>query len=185
MSENVGITWYTLRNFFDGSLDDMRQQLMDKYGKTMDQVCKLISADEDTRILYCGMKQFMANDKLWPEGMSKRQLDKEVSEIAKRMILRNQAYSNLINDRFPYPVRLSIHKGTNAGKKYSVNLVSCSDGWSSPWHRAVVLRENGDRYELITKADAETQGYGLMKMDGRPYLFSERVKGSYLQEKQD
>jgi pyoverdine/dityrosine biosynthesis protein Dit1 len=53
-------------------------------------------------------------------------------ETAKLMILRNQAYSKLVETCFPAAVRLSIHPHNNAGPKFPINLIHPQFRGNSP-----------------------------------------------------
>ena len=177
MTEGLPIVWHDLDEFFPGasSRDEMRKSLMERYGVTPEELASAIATCEDTRLLLCGMNKFMMSDIQWDEGMSKTAVRNAAKEVAKRMMLRNGAYSNLIDERFEGVVRLSVHPSTNYGHKFSFRLIPEDDGWCSPWHRSMLVRQDGT-YELVRKIDAERAGHLLVYQNGRPYSFAERPK---------
>jgi hypothetical protein len=50
-------------------------------------------------------------------------LKKECGRIARKMMVRNKAFSKLVSDLYPDHIRLSIHGHTNAGPKYGILLL--------------------------------------------------------------
>ncbi|KAK4150285.1 Pyoverdine/dityrosine biosynthesis protein-domain-containing protein [Chaetomidium leptoderma] len=131
------------------------------------------SGDDAVLALYRGFSRFMLEDlELHPftQTMSRSKRKKLSCEVAFEMILRNQAYSNLVEMLFPHHLRLSIHaKHNNAGPKFGIQLfdptsvrVAASlapDGAvmtavdllhiPTPWHNCVV--KLGDRV-IVTKS---------------------------------
>ncbi len=94
---------------------------------------------------------------LFPEGTSKSQRRKHAANVAKKMVGRNEAYSNLVEDLFPFEIRLSIHPHSNV-KKFGFNLVHCESLWRTPWHSVTVRRGDGS-YELMLKSQALELGF--------------------------
>ncbi|KAG9233565.1 pyoverdine/dityrosine biosynthesis protein [Amylocarpus encephaloides] len=75
--------------------------------------------------LYRGFSRFMLEDlDLHPytKPMTRSQRKKLSIKVSFEMIMRNQAYSNLVELLFPDHVRLSIHAHTNSGPKFGVRL---------------------------------------------------------------
>lgn len=75
--------------------------------------------------LYRGFSRFMLEDlDLHPltQSLSRSQRKKLATKVSFEMILRNQAYSNLVELMFPDHVRLSIHAHNNAGPKFGIRL---------------------------------------------------------------
>ncbi|KAF5210614.1 dityrosine synthesis enzyme [Clavispora lusitaniae] len=115
--------------------------------------------------LYRGFNKFMYEDLVntpKAQAMSRKKFKKMVSSIAFEMILRNDAYSNLVELVFPFHLRLSIHAHHNAGPKYGIRLLDTSICCSydhnpdeedrllhipTPWHNAVF--KLGDREKMI------------------------------------
>lgn len=125
--------------------------------------------------LYRGFSRFMLEDlALHPhsQSISRSQRKKVAEKISFEMLLRNQAYSNLVDLFFPFHVRLSIHAHVNSGPKFGISLFdksntrvvnSINDLLSTaneshdllhiptPWHNCV-FRVSGDDFTYITKS---------------------------------
>ncbi len=106
-----------------------------------------------------GLVRFMMEDfeDLFPPDASKSQRRKVAAAVAKRMVGRNEAYSNLVEDLFPFDIRLSIHPHPNV-KKFGFNLVHCDSVWRTPWHSVTVRRADGS-FSLMHRCDALSQGF--------------------------
>ncbi|KAJ5107931.1 hypothetical protein N7456_004606 [Penicillium angulare] len=83
------------------------------------------SQDPAILSLYRGFSRFMLEDLAQHprfQTMSKSQRKKTTEKTSFEMILRNQAYSNLVELCFPDYVRLSIHAHVNSGPKFGITL---------------------------------------------------------------
>ncbi|KAF7616902.1 Pyoverdine biosynthesis protein [Aspergillus oryzae] len=83
------------------------------------------SGDESTLALYRGFSRFMLQDldrHPLTQSLSRSQRKKLATKVSFEMILRNQAYSNLIELMFPDCLRLSIHAHNNSGPKFGIRL---------------------------------------------------------------
>ncbi|KAE8407482.1 Pyoverdine/dityrosine biosynthesis protein-domain-containing protein [Aspergillus pseudonomiae] len=83
------------------------------------------SGDKSTLALYRGFSRFMLQDldrHPLTQSQSRSQRKKLAAKVAFEMILRNQAYSNLIELIFPDCLRLSIHAHNNSGPKFGIRL---------------------------------------------------------------
>ena len=131
------IRFASLADIFTDSSDDLkRERLMSLYGGSLQDIDHSIKEDKDCCMLYCGFKRFPFEDKLRVSEMSTRQKSKDAAARARRVLLRNEAYSSLVNDLFSKHIRLSIHPHDNT-KKFGVNLVGGSL-WGTPWHNVLV-----------------------------------------------
>lgn len=87
---------------------------------------KLIEGQDSAALsLYRGFSRFMLEDlALHPQSvsMSRSQRKKTAGKISFEMLLRNQAYSNLVELLFPDHIRLSIHAHINSGPKFGITL---------------------------------------------------------------
>lgn len=167
------IRWYALNDFFpEGTIEEKRSKLVEVYGISAEELDRRIHELKDVIMLYNGMQMFMREDKIWGNDMSRKSIDREVKSMTRQMMIRNEAYSNLIDKEFSDSIRVSIHPSTNNGHKYSINLVSCSDGWSSPWHRSLAVTRDRKKL-LIKRVDAESAGFELRYKDEMPYYFQE------------
>ncbi|KAK4184972.1 spore wall maturation protein DIT1 [Podospora australis] len=132
------------------------------------------SKDQALTALYRGFSRFMLEDlehHPHTQKMSRAKRKKLSSSVAFEMILRNQAYSNLVELLFPNHIRLSIHAHNNAGPKFGIQMfdptkVRAVSALSpngelttsldllhipTPWHNCVVELEGSDVI-LVTKA---------------------------------
>ncbi|CAI7614622.1 unnamed protein product [Penicillium pancosmium] len=125
--------------------------------------------------LYRGFSRFMLEDlELHPrsQSTSRSQRKKVAEKISFEMLLRNQAYSNLVELFFPLHVRLSIHAHVNSGPKFGISLFDRSktrviDNLSdlssiakpshdllhipTPWHNCV-FQVSGSNFTYIAKS---------------------------------
>ncbi|KAI5865800.1 Pyoverdine/dityrosine biosynthesis protein-domain-containing protein [Durotheca rogersii] len=139
--------------------------------------------------LYRGFSRFMLEDlKFNRSTCSKsRSGQKKLStKIAFEMILRNQAYSNLVEMLFPNHVRLSIHAHNNAGPKFGIQLFdpervraveslppNNSPSMNSrdllhiptPWHNCVV-EVAGHEFLYVSKAKVAREALRTGEMTG-------------------
>jgi pyoverdine/dityrosine biosynthesis protein Dit1 len=137
--------------------DEARERLMQVYGANEAWVIDRIERDDDFRAVYSGLVQFMTEDfEDVLANVTKSQRRKVASKTAKKMVARNEAYSNLVEDLFPYAVRLSIHPHPNV-KKFGINLVQCENLWRTPWHAVAVLRDG--QWVLMHKSEALLLGF--------------------------
>lgn len=75
--------------------------------------------------LYRGFSRFMLEDlarNAYTGALSRSQQRKLAARVAFDMLLRNEAYSSLVELVFPHHVRLSIHAHDNAGPKFGIRL---------------------------------------------------------------
>ncbi len=173
LSTGSSIKFISLDDFFSlNTSDDMRQKLLQLYGKSLEEIRKEILTSEDKRKLYCGLTRFLVEDTGLVEDKSKSTVQKECKTKALSMMQRNSAYSALVKEKLPDHIRLSIHPHSNAGEKFGINLISCGDEWGTPWHNVAVKMKNGV-YKLIKRREAEALGYGLVEENGRPSYFVE------------
>ncbi|EEP80070.1 predicted protein [Uncinocarpus reesii 1704] len=121
---------------------------------------RIESQESSILALYRGFSRFMLEDlDLHPltQSLSRSQRKKLATKVSFEMILRNQAYSNLVELMFPDHIRLSIHAHNNSGPKFGIRLfdtatarathsLSAADGEllshdllhiPTPWHNCV------------------------------------------------
>ncbi|OTA94077.1 hypothetical protein M434DRAFT_44372, partial [Hypoxylon sp. CO27-5] len=137
---------------------------------------RIDSQDATTLALYRGFSRFMLEDlELHPftRSLSRSKQKKLSAKVAFEMIMRNQAYSNLMELLYPNHIRLSIHAHNNAGPKFGIQLFdpavvravqSLSPSSNpmacrgllhipTPWHNSVV-RVVDSNISYVTKAKA-------------------------------
>lgn len=124
--------------------------------------------EPDTTSLYRGMIRFMGEELAMYEYPSNNQREKAAKKLAREMMFRNEAYSNLVTHEFGNMIRLSMHQSTNSGKKFSFKLLP-GDQKHSAWHSAIV--KSGESIMTMHRKDALAQGYELIYVDGKPNHF--------------
>ncbi|KAI0881580.1 Pyoverdine/dityrosine biosynthesis protein-domain-containing protein [Annulohypoxylon maeteangense] len=135
---------------------------------------RIESQDPAILALYRGFSRFMLEDlehHPFTRTMSRSKQKKLSAKVAFEMIMRNQAYSNLVELLFPNHIRLSIHAHNNAGPKFGIQLfdpavVRAVETLSpnsnpmtsrdllhipTPWHNSVV-KVVGSKILCVTKA---------------------------------
>ncbi|KAL9625218.1 MAG: hypothetical protein Q9160_000620 [Pyrenula sp. 1 TL-2023] len=134
---------------------------------------KIDSQDSSLLALYRGFSRFMLEDlDMHPstQELSRSKRKKLSSKVSFEMILRNQAYSNLVNLIFPDHIRLSIHAHNNAGPKFGVQLLdkkvaravdtleADSQGSAdllhipTPWHNSIAKVEDSPKVHVLKSA---------------------------------
>lgn len=162
-----------------GDFERLRQELMQKYGKPLEEFrarvkrggCECASReDKDAHRLYCGTTRFLVEDASFPgQTKSKNALQKECRAKAYQVMRRSSAWTDLIAERFPDAVRLSIHPQACGSKKLGIQLLGASN-WITPWHGVAV--ELGANYVLMKRSQAEELGATLLlDNQGRPSHF--------------
>src|SRR5262249_26447016 len=126
----------------------------------------------DERLLgtFNGIARFLFDDlqELHP-GLSRSGVRQRCKELAYRMVQRSQAWGELVKDRFPGAVRLSIHPQPCHADKSGICLVETCDNWLTPWHGVAV--RTGGRFVLMKRHEAEARGAVLVHKEGRPSHF--------------
>ena len=147
----------------------MREKLMTNYGNSKEVLRNSILAADSTRPsaknvdakrMFLGIKKFLFEDSLFQgQKKSKAQLHKESKLKAYELILRSNAWSDILEDIFPDAVRLSIHPHVCGSKKFGIRLVA-DESWITPWHGVVLESNNG--FRLVKKKAAEELGAKLI-----------------------
>ncbi|RAK98513.1 isocyanide synthase family protein [Aspergillus ibericus CBS 121593] len=103
-----------------------RQMLMQACQTSADTLRSQIAAQDPSILaLYRGVSRFMFEDlqqQSNTQGLSRNQRKKLAEKVSFEMMLRNQAYSNLVELFFPHFIRLSIHSHVNSGPKFGICL---------------------------------------------------------------
>ena len=157
----------------------MRNELMDNFGSTPALLRERILRgskglgpleDQEIHRMYCGIVRFLAEDAMFPgQTKSRTAIQNESKAKAYDVILRSNAWSELIAERFPEAIRLSIHPQTCGSKKLGIRLVGI-ESWMTPWHGTAVKTDHG--YVLLKRAEAERLGAQLVfSENGRPSHF--------------
>lgn len=145
-----------MKDFYP-SLSIGREKVMNQFGITDEQLEEKILFDVNTNWLYRGMIRFMEEELMMKEFPSRNQKHIAAKKLTKQMMLRNEAWSNLVNHEFSNSIRLSMHQTINDGKKFSFDLIEGAK--HSPWHS--VLVDDGGVITTMHKRDAIDQGFIL------------------------
>lgn len=174
------ISTFNLDDYYEGlNFLQMRDELMKSYGKPLEFLKHKIHqgaqscADPDeleANRMYRGMTRFLFEDSLYPgQTKSRTALQKQSRAKACEVIRRSNAWSELIAERFPEAVRLSIHPQTCGAKKLGIRLIG-NESWMTPWHGVAVETKEG--YVLLKRAQAEALGAELVYgSQGRPSYY--------------
>ncbi|MBI3507593.1 MAG: L-tyrosine/L-tryptophan isonitrile synthase family protein [Proteobacteria bacterium] len=175
------IATYDLDDVF-ASGDDyaaMRRELVERFAEPLESLRERVKADPDTLQLFNGIHRFLFEDlvALNPE-MSRTKIRNWSKELAYATIQRSNAWSNLVESRFPEAVRLSIHPQPTHSRKIGVRLLPSSNMWRTPWHSTVLF--DGVEHRLVRRREAEEMGAVLVATEsGYPYfsIASEKQRG--------
>lgn len=163
--------WYDLNSFYAGpTLASKRNKVMEHFGISNVRLEQAILTDLDVNLLYRGMIHFMQEEESWKDYPSKSQLQKAAKKLAREMMFRNEAYSNLVRQEFSDHIRLSMHPSINNGEKYSFQLIPGKNAHHSAWHCALVIK--GEELITMHKIEAERLGYEKVFINGRPFYFT-------------
>lgn len=170
---NASVKIYDVKDFYSNSksLDFMRNDIMNNFGISEEQLQNKILFDPDTNMLYKGMIRFMGEELRMRNYNSNNQLHKAAKKLARNMMFRNEAYSDLVRQEFSDDIRLSMHHSVNNGKKYSFQLINSQNAHHSAWHSALVLSPNGNIEGTIHKKNGFERGFELVSMQGQDYHF--------------
>jgi pyoverdine/dityrosine biosynthesis protein Dit1 len=161
--------WYDINDFYTGGdLATKRSTVIQQFGITPEKLQFEIMNNPDVNYLYRGMVRFMEEELAMQTFASNNQHTKAAKELARTMMFRNEAYSNLVKHEFSNMVRLSMHPSINNGTKYSFQLIP--GGRHSAWHCALVVTKEG-AIETMHRKDAILAGHELVYKDNRPYFF--------------
>jgi len=173
----LDVSTFNLDDFYDElNFVQMRDELMKRYGKSLDFLkykvrngtkASATSDEQEAHRMYCGITRFLFEDSIHPGQLKSRSaIQKESRTKAYEVIRRSNAWSELIAERFPEAVRLSIHPQTCGAKKLGIRLIG-DESWMTPWHGVAV--ETKDGHVLLKRSEAEALGAELIySSHGRP-----------------
>lgn len=145
-----------MKDFYP-SLATGREKVMNQFGITDEELEQKILFDINVNWLYRGMIRFMEEEMMMKDFPSRNQRHIAAKKLTKQMMLRNEAWSNLVNHEFSGSIRLSMHQTINDGRKFSFDLIEGAR--HSPWHS--VLVDDGQSITTMHKKDAIASGYIL------------------------
>jgi pyoverdine/dityrosine biosynthesis protein Dit1 len=166
------IRFFDLEDEYDSKLtfDQMRFRLEKQFSKTEDSLRSDIKNDKKVRGLFNGIHRFLREDfSVLLSDMSKNQVNKLSKQKAYKVVLRSNAWSDLVERRFPNAFRLSIHPQDISSLKFPIKLLPSEESWGTPWHRVPVFKD--DEFFLMKHGEALRVGATLKKIDN--YAFFE------------
>lgn len=172
MASEVNLRIVNLRDFYGNKpIDSLREKMVSQWGITDVELERRILTDTDVNILYKNMIRFMEQEvshrQDWP---SRNQLQKAAKVVTREMMLRNEAYSRLVQNELSDHIRLSMHPSINNGVKYSFQLIRSPYAMHSAWHSAILVNTDGS-IGTIHKADAIKANHELIYQNNQPYYF--------------
>ena len=166
----------------DNNDDDLIDIFLKKYGNNVDleQISINIKIDSNLRNVYNGMTKFLEYDgSPWDKNnfTSIRSIKNYCQQSAKNMMIRSNAYSNLIKSNYPNHIRLSIH-GHDNNLKFAVCLFK-SFGLNyciTPWHNIsckmldgrIILMKN----IIVDKINKINQHRLKLRIDSKVSIYS-------------
>ncbi|MCX6127424.1 MAG: isocyanide synthase family protein [Proteobacteria bacterium] len=140
----------------------VRHKLMERYGKPLESLREMVRRggrgadnkdDGESHRIYCGITRFLVEDSMIPgQTRSRSSIQRDCRVRAYEVIRRSNAWSELIAERFPNAVRLSIHPQTCGARKLGIQLLG-TESWMTPWHGVVV--DTGKGFILMKRWEAE------------------------------
>lgn len=162
------IDLYTLDDVFGlTSYDEMRDLLVSGYTTPVATLREQARSDLSARSMFNGMHRFMVEDQtpLHPE-LSRTKIREACKEMAYVMIQRSRAWGDLVGEKFPDSLRLSIHPQHSHAEKIGFHLIRTRDSWLTPWHGVVI--DDGTSFTLVKRSQAEDMNASLIWRNGRP-----------------
>ncbi|CAF4780913.1 unnamed protein product [Rotaria sp. Silwood1] len=146
------IQWDSMDNYIG---IENGESLVKKYGTSTFDFDQWLLKSENDRQQFIHLRKFMENDlgnNTENNNLSRRQLKTQMSLIAKQMIIRNEALTNLLKKHYPNHIRLSIHQHPNNGEKFTIRFfmdatMTQSDdhcALRTPWHNVLVINVEGN-----------------------------------------
>lgn len=129
-----------------------------------------MKTDHNYRNLFNGIHRFLTEDFLvLHPNKTRNRVRSECKLLAYEVIQRSNAWSNVISERFPHALRLSIHPQPRDSDKIGIHLVKTDDSWRTPWHSVAV--HDGTQFRLMKRSEAESAGAFLVSYKGHPSHF--------------
>lgn len=180
--ELLGHPWFpssspeAAKAFYLAHASCLRRELMFAFGDPTFNAEEAIKTDNDTCLTYRGYIKFLTKDLAHQEEtetLSKRARQTQISQIARKMIIRGKMFAAAIKANRGDYVRLSIHESAGE-KKLSVSLIPQIRGalGFTPWHASVAIGLDGS-YRTVHAEDVR-ETHDLIYKNGQPYFFREK-----------
>ncbi|MGF6399860.1 pyoverdine/dityrosine biosynthesis protein Dit1 [Pseudomonas frederiksbergensis] len=150
-------------------LDAMREEMMIEHGQSLVLLQQRFKDEPHMMLMYCGIHRFLSEDysglKVFA-GMSLNAVKKIAKPASQRVIQRSEAWSALLQARYPHCLRLSIHPQLAVSTKIGIRLVPTSDLWRTPWHSVAIKRRGV--VTLEKRSNVDERYHRLVFRKGRP-----------------
>lgn len=149
------IYFFDLEDEYSSNLnfDQMRYRLEKQFSKNESLIRDEIKNDMKSQSLFNGIHRFLKEDfSEILKGVSKNQINRLSKTKAYKVVLRSNAWSELVERKFPKGFRLSIHPQDISSVKFPVRLLAGDESWGTPWHRVPVKK--GGKYILMKHHEA-------------------------------
>lgn len=149
-----------------------REELLIGYAEPQAALRERVAAEPDARTQFNGIHRFVFEDTLagGAAGRSRNEIRNITKAVAYRVVQRSNAWSRLLEERFPEAIRLSIHPQRRVSPKIGVRLVPTDDPWGTPWHGVMLADPAG--FRLVRRQQAEALDAALVYRGGRPSHFA-------------
>ncbi|WP_137936776.1 isocyanide synthase family protein [Chitinivorax sp. B] len=154
------------------SMDARREEMLIDHAEPLRCLRLRCSEEPEAIAMYRGTTRFLFEDY---QGLadfatwSKTRIQQHARTIAYRVIQRSNAWSALLEQRFPHALRLSIHPQYRISKKIGINMIATDDCWRTPWHSVAVCRA-GEVY-LERRSTIDENQAVLVFERGRPSYY--------------
>lgn len=183
MADLLGHSTTNDRTVYLASAPVQRKEFVARFTPDGYDVEKSIKNDEDVKLTYLGYVKWLEKEmenvsdlKLDENGhfISNQALRRKIKALARKMITRGSAFTNIIKATRGDFVRLSIHQSVGINK-FPIQLIPQAPGevCRTPWHSAIAVSWDGS----IKPGHAEdfpSESYELVYKDGRPYCLQEK-----------
>ncbi len=152
--------------------DTLREELLIGFAEPQSQLRQRVCDEPEARTQFNGIHRFLFEDALpgAAADQSRSQIRARTKDLAYRVVQRSNAWSRLLDERFPEALRLSIHPQKRVSPKIGVSLVATDDPWGTPWHGVMLADAHG--YRLVRREHAEALDAALVYRKGRPSHFA-------------
>lgn len=164
--EELNLTSLSTFNLDDininNDFDQARSKLIKNYGQDLKSLKDKIKKggkdsynpeEIEANRMYCGLTRFLVEDRMVPgQTRSKSSIQKECKEKAYLAIIRSNAWTALIAEKYPQAIRLSIHPQACGSKKIGIQLIGV-ETWMTPWHAVAV--DTGNKFILMKHREAK------------------------------
>lgn len=164
------IDTYQLEDVFPAhDFDAMREALVGTYGRSTETIREEVLRCEETRQLFNGIHRFIFEDQLVLDPhKSRNQIRGHSKQVAYEVIQRSNAWSALVERKFPRAVRLSIHPQSEFATKIGIRLVPSRDIWATPWHGVILF--DGEAFSLVKRSEAIARQAKFVMVKGLAYF---------------